>query len=179
LHRVKGITPWEDTLEKVRAARVFRGAKVLDVCTGLGYTAIASLDYGASSVVTVERDENVLAVAAVNPWSRRLADPRVKIALADAADFVRELPDASFDRVVHDPPRLALAGELYGLDFYRELYRVLKPGGVLFHYVGEPGRARGLNIAGGVSGRLKRAGFEVLGRKAMGVVARKPRQRRM
>ena len=175
MHRVKGITPWEDTLEKIRAARVRAGVSVLDVCTGLGYTAIASLDFGALTVLTVEKDENVLKVAAVNPWSRRLADPRVKIALADATEFVRELPDANFDRIIHDPPRLALAGELYSFDFYRELYRVLKPGGILFHYTGEPGRARGLNIPGAVSGRLKRAGYRVIGRKAMGVVGRKHR----
>lgn len=175
MHRIKGITPWEDTLEKVRAARIRKGVSVLDVCTGLGYTAIASLELGASSVITVEKDENVLKIASVNPWSRGLADPRIKIALADAAEFVKRLPNESFDRIIHDPPRFALAGELYGLEFYRELYRALKPGGILFHYTGEPGRLRGLNVPGGVSGRLKRAGFQVLERRAMGFVARRPK----
>lgn len=74
MQRVKGIAPWEDTLEKVRAARVHDGMSLLDVCTGLGYTAIASLDLDASSVITVEKDENVLKIASANPWSRRLAD---------------------------------------------------------------------------------------------------------
>lgn len=88
-------------------------------------------------------------------------------------EFVKRLPGGSFDRIIHDPPRFALAGELCGLEFYRELYRVLKTSSIMFHYTGEPGRARGLNVPGGVSGRLKRASFQILGRRATGFVARK------
>ena len=41
------------------------------------------------------------------------------------------LPDASFDLILHDPPRFSLAGELYRA--LRELFRVLKPGGHVPH----------------------------------------------
>lgn len=41
---------------------------------------------------------------------------------------------------MHNPPRFSIAGELYGLDFYRALYRVLRRDGKLFHYTGEPWR---------------------------------------
>jgi len=173
MHRVSGTDPLRDTRAKLRAARVRRGVSVLDTCMGLGYTAVGSLLAGASHVVTVEVDENVLLMAEYNPWSRRLGDPRVDIIRGDATRVVERLEDESFDRII-DPPRLSpRTGDLYGEEFYRELYRVLKPGGVLFHYTGDPGRLRKLNIPGRVAGRLRRAGFLVEGfdREAMGVVA--------
>ncbi len=176
MHRVEGTTPWRDAREKVFAAGVSRGDKVLDICTGLGYTAIHALRMHASKVVTIEKYQEVLEMAELNPWSWELADRRVTIVLEDAVDALRWIVDEAFDKIIHDPPRLARAGELYSLDFYRELYRVLKPGGRLFHYTGAPGRARGVDVLGGVSGRLKRVGFRVKARRdLMGVVAEKPR----
>jgi len=174
MHRIKGTTPWRDTLAKVRALGRLKGAKVLDICTGLGYTAIAALRRGASDVVSVEVDENVLRVAEVNPWSRDLS--RVRIIVGDAAEVVKDLPDAFFTHVIHDPPRFQMAGHLYSAEFYAELLRVLKPGGRLFHYVGEPGRKRGRSYVGGVRGRLAKAGFAVLrwDPVALGFVAVKP-----
>ncbi|RLE66005.1 MAG: methyltransferase, partial [Thermoprotei archaeon] len=70
MHRIKDITPLEDTLEKVRLADIKKGHRVLDVCTGLGYTAIYSLKRRASTVVTIEKDPYVLEIARYNPWSR-------------------------------------------------------------------------------------------------------------
>ncbi len=174
MHRIKGTTPWRDAAAKVRALGRLGGAKVLDVCTGLGYTAIAALRCGAAEVVSVEVDENVLRVAEVNPWSRGLS--RVRIIVGDAAEVVKELRDATFTHVIHDPPRFQMAGHLYSADFYAELLRVLKPGGKLFHYVGEPGRKRGRSYVGGVKGRLVKAGFIVLkwDPVALGFVAVKP-----
>lgn len=159
MHRTVGVDPWTDSNLKVRALGPLRGAKVLDICTGLGYTAIAEVLSGASSVLTVEVDPNVIALAQYNPWSRGLEDSRVELVLEDAAKLLKELEDSSFDAVLHDPPRISVAGELYGLEFYRELYRVLKPGGRLFHYVGEPGKHSNVSYVKGVKRRLEMAGF--------------------
>ncbi len=178
MHRVKDTDPLRDTLSKVRAARIGRGHRVLDVCTGLGYTAIASARRGASLVHTVEVDEYVLWIAERNPWSRGLGDPRITIILGDAVEVLGELPLEFYDRIIHDPPRLTPStGDLYSQNFYQLLYKLLKPGGILFHYTGEPGRIRGLNVPGSVASRLRRAGFEVIGYddRALGVVARKPK----
>ena len=174
MHRIKETTPWRDTLAKVRTLGRLRGAKVLDICTGLGYTAVAALRRGAAEVTSVEVDENVLRVAEVNPWSRDLS--RVRIIVGDAAEVIKELSDATFTHVIHDPPRFQMAGHLYSAEFYAELLRVLKPGGKLFHYVGEPGRKRGRSYVGGVRGRLVKAGFIVLrwDPVALGFVAVKP-----
>ncbi len=175
MHRIEGTDPIKDSEAKVRALGSLRRARVLDVCTGLGYTASLELRRGASVVTTVEADENVLNLATYNPWSRGLV--RARILLGDAAEVIRELGDSSFTHVLHDPPRFALAGHLYGLEFYKEINRVLRPGGRLFHYVGKPGRRRGVSFAKGVKDRLRAAGFERVRwvETAQGFIAFKPR----
>ena len=160
MHRVKGSTPWRDSRFKVELARVKRGSRVLDVGTGLGYTAVQCLLKGAEEVDTIEADENVLWIASRNPWSRGLADERVNIIVGRAEDVAGLLPKSYYDRIIHDPPRLTRqTGTLYSLGFHRMLYELLKPGGVIVHYTGEPGRKRGLNLPGRVASRLRSAGF--------------------
>jgi hypothetical protein len=160
MHRTKDVTPWEDAALKVSKLGEISGKRVLDVCTGLGYTAIQSLLKGAEEVVTIERDPNVLEVARYNPWSRELAHSKIIVALADASRYISSLEDSSYDAIIHDPPRLSLAGELYGNEFYKELYRVLEKGGVLVHYTGRPGyKVRGIDLMKNVSSRLSKIGF--------------------
>ncbi len=177
MHRVKGVTPLEDARAKVRALGVMRGQRVLEIGTGLGYTTISSLESGASLIITIEVDENVLWLAERNPWSRGLSSEKVRLIHGDAAEIVGQLADERFDIILHDPPRLtASSGPLYSTSFYQELYRVLRPGGRLFHYTGEPGRAKGASFPSRVASRLKEAGFEDVRYvpKVMGIVARKP-----
>ncbi len=173
MHRIEGITPLRDAELKVRAARIRREHRVLDVCTGLGYTAIKALERGAR-VTSVEKEHAVLEIAELNPWSRRLEE--AEIHLCDAMDYLVGVNDESYDRIIHDPPRFSLAGHLYSLEFYRLLYRALRRGGVLFHYTGEPGRARRVSFVKGVMERLRRAGFTAVryDPRAQGVVAVKP-----
>jgi hypothetical protein len=61
--------------------------------------------------------------------------------------------------VIHDPPTLKLAGELYSGEFYRQLHRVLARGGRLFHYIGDPQSQSGKRTTPGVMRRLQEAGF--------------------
>lgn len=175
MHRISDVTPWEDSKIKVKLLSVKRNCRILDICTGLGYTAIWALKLGAYEVLTVEKDINVLEIACFNPWSRWLEDDRITIVVEDASKVVTQLSDKSFDRIMHDPPRISLAGELYGLDFYRELYRILKPRGILVHYTGQPGYRSGKNIMSGIKSRLEKIGFIVKKvPEALAVVAYKP-----
>jgi predicted methyltransferase len=147
---------------------------------GLGYTALEAARRGAT-VITVEVSPEVLMLAEHNPFSRNLRDT-VTILHGDVSLYVRLFKDNTFDKIVHDPPRYTMAGELYSLEFYRELYRILRPGGVLLHYTGEPlkGRGRGHGpIVRGILERLSRAGFIVKGfrENILSVIAVKPRRR--
>ncbi|HDI75399.1 MAG TPA: methyltransferase [Thermoprotei archaeon] len=159
MHRIKDITPWRDAFLKIRALRIRPGSRVLDVCTGLGYTAIHALRRRAREVVTVEKDENVLKLAEFNPWSWKLSDHRITIIHGRAETAVKSLRPGSFDYIIHDPPRIGLAGELYSLEFYRDLFMLLKRGGRLFHYTGQPFEKVGYKVVGGIKARLKKAGF--------------------
>ncbi|MCX6695885.1 MAG: methyltransferase domain-containing protein [Candidatus Altiarchaeota archaeon] len=161
MHQTKDYNPLEDAKMKVKVLKPMTGRSVLDTCTGLGYSAIESLKAGAKKVVTVEADSNVVELAKVNPWSRELwADGRVERVEGDVAEVISGFKDSAFDRIIHDPPRLGMAGELYGRKFYINLFRVLKPGGILFHYVGRPGsRFRNRRVKKGVIERLREAGF--------------------
>lgn len=176
MHRTTEMDPWKDTIIKVSALGPLKGKNVLDVCTGLGYSAIAEVLKGARHVTTVEKDPNVLYFASLNPWSRGLDDERIRMVLGDAVEVLKELESEEYDAVFHDPPRYSLAGELYSREFYSELYRVLKRGGKLFHYTGEPSKHSNISFIKGVKRRLEEAGFEevVWIDKAKGFRARKP-----
>jgi hypothetical protein len=174
MHRVKDTDPHRDTLAKVRALGKARG-HVLDTATGLGYTAI-EMARSAAYVMTIELDPTALEIARHNPWSRGLFDnPAIEQRIGDAAEVVADLADASFSRILHDPPIFSMAGHLYAGAFYVELYRVLKPGGRLFHYIGSPESKSGGGVTRGVLRRLQQAGFRRVVRRpeAFGVVAYK------
>ena len=173
MHRVSGIDPWDDARIKISIVGVKKGHKVLDICTGLGYTAINARLRGAYYVMSIEKDENVLHLARANPWSRRLSDPQIEIFLEDATEFVKMLESNSFDIIIHDPPRLSSrTSRLYSTEFYKELYRILRPHGKLFHYTGEPKKHRGINVMRSIARRLHEVGFIVKPeRKALGVIA--------
>lgn len=158
MHRTVGTHPEVDAWEKTRLAGVLRGHKVLDLCTGLGYTAVSCAKRGCSRVVTVEKDVNVLRLAAYNPWSRDLFKEPIEIVVEDAYLFLQRC-DEVFNMVIHDPPAIYMEGKLYSEEFYRLVAKVLKRGGVLVHYVGETGRRRGVRLHAGVMKRLHRAGF--------------------
>lgn len=176
MHKTKGTTPDVDARLKIDTLGI-DGGVVLDTCTGLGYTALAALGRGGCLVVSFELRPEVLRIAGMNPWSRGLfSDGRVHLLVGDVFDLVGALPEGFFDHVVHDPPRFARAGHLYGAEFYARMHRVLRDGGRLFHYTGEPGsRYRRIDLRRGVMRRLGEAGFRRLRYDAgtLGVVGEK------
>ena len=174
MHRIKDTDPHADTLEKIRAVRPVVG-QVLDTATGLGYTAIEAAKT-AAHVTTIELDPAALQVCRRNPWSQALFDnPKITQVVGDSFDVVLEMADASFTRIIHDPPAFALAGDLYSGEFYQALHRLLRNNGRLFHYVGDPDSKSGHSITAGVMRRLEQSGFREVRRapRAFGVTALK------
>ena len=174
MHRIKGTDPMRDTQEKIKAIKPVVGV-VLDTATGLGYTAIRAAET-ADLVVTIELDPVALEVARRNPWSQGLFDnPKIMQIIGDSFERVAEQEAEGFNRIIHDPPAFSLAGDLYSGAFYQQLYRVLHPGGRLFHYIGDPKSKSGRNITAGVVARLQATGFRTIKRvpRAFGVVGYK------
>lgn len=159
MHRIKDSDPQRDTLAKIKALAPVTGI-VLDTATGLGYTAI-EMAKTAARVTTIELDPAAQEMCRANPWSRALFDnPKIEPRIGDSFEILPTFDASTFDVILHDPPTMSLAGDLYSLDFYRELYRALKLGGKLFHYVGDPESKFGANVTRGVVERLRQAGFK-------------------
>ncbi len=174
MHRIKGIDPYHDTLEKIKTLK-HMGGNVLDTATGLGYTAIEA-GKTAGHVTTIELDPTATEIARANPWSRSLFNnPKITQLIGDSFEVIQTFKAGEFTRIIHDPPMFTLAGDLYSAEFYRELYRVLRQHGVLFHYIGNPESDSGRSVTKGVVRRLKDAGFpQVIPQpRAFGVVAYK------
>lgn len=162
MHQTKLLGPEESAERKIRALGIRKCFRVLDVCTGLGYTAFYALKYGACEVVSIEKDVQVIEFAKLNPWTSSIFENKgFNLLIGDAYELVDGL-SPGFDAIVHDPPRFALAGHLYSESFYRKLFALLAENGLLIHYVGMPGHKRGKRIWVGVGRRLKRVGFSIL-----------------
>lgn len=174
MHRIKDTDPHHDTLLKIKAASLSRG-KTLDTCTGLGYTAIEAAKV-ADEVITIELDSAAQEVARLNPWSQDLLNnPKIKQIIGDSVEEVDNFEDAIFSRIIHDPPMFSLGGDLYSGAFYAELFRILKPGGKMFHYIGDLNSSSGARVSRGAIERMKRAGFRTVTPRpeAFGLVASK------
>ncbi|PJJ96777.1 SAM-dependent methyltransferase [Lysobacteraceae bacterium NML91-0213] len=157
-------SPLDDARRKV-ALVAPRGRVVLDTCGGLGYFAACCLEADVARIQSFEKNEDVLWLRSINPWSpdpaSAQAGGRLQLAHADVTAAITTLPDASVDAVLHDPPRFGIAGELYSTAFYTQLARVLRRGGRLFHYTGSPNRlTSGRDVPREVVRRLQACGFQ-------------------
>jgi uncharacterized protein len=152
------VSPFEDARRKVALIQP-RGKRVLDCCGGLGYFAHWCLTDMAVEVHSFEKQDSVLWLRTINPWSPH-GNPRLKLHHGDIAEQIATLPARSFDAILHDPPRFGIAGELYSQAFYDQLERVMVKGGLLFHYTGTPNKlTSGRDVPKEVERRLRKAGF--------------------
>lgn len=116
--------------------------------------------------MTIELDPVALNIAKCNPCSKMLFNnPQVVQFIGDSYDVIKTFETGGFTYIIHDPPAFSLAGHLCGSDFFHDLYRVLKTGGRLLHYIGNPESKSGRNITQGVVERLRTTGFKNIKRK--------------
>jgi predicted methyltransferase len=170
MHRIKDTTPDQDTRQKLKALGKPYG-RILDTATGLGYTAIQAA-HTADLVITIEYDPAVLDICRQNPWSQGLfTQPNIQPVIGDSGDLAEIFEEGTFNAILHDPPTFSLAGHLYSQEMYHTLHRILKPGGRLFHYIGNPDSRYGATTGRGVVARLQQAGFRVTPKgRAFGVL---------
>ena len=152
------VSPYADAERKVGLVQP-HGKAILDTCGGLGYFAAWCIQGGAQQVRSFEKSPDVLWLRSLNPWSP-VSHPALNLREGSIEKEIVGLADASFDAVLHDPPRFGTAGELYSQVFYDQLARVLKRRGRLFHYTGTPNKlTSGRDVPREVLKRLRLSGF--------------------
>ncbi|MDR2639486.1 MAG: hypothetical protein LBC09_06610, partial [Helicobacteraceae bacterium] len=147
-----------ETLEKhiypaLAYAALGERIRILDICFGLGYNSLCAIAKfgGKIEIVAPEIDGELIASLPNLPYPLELekyrliverlskelcfSDDRVcvQIALGDAAKLVKT-PIGEFDIIFQDPFSLHKNPELWSEDFFADLYRLLKPSGVLTTY---------------------------------------------
>jgi uncharacterized protein len=159
MHITVEMNPMEDTLNKIKGIEPVCGI-CLDTCLGLGYSA-AELAKRAKKVIAFEISECAFEMIKINPWSEIMDMNNVDLRIENVVEGIKSFSDEYFDVIIHDPPSYKFAVELYLEDFYLDLYRVMKKGARLYHYVGEPGKKnQGLDIPTKVKDRLIKIGFK-------------------
>ena len=168
------------------------GFKILDVCFGLGYNTLAALmKTRRLEVVGLENDIGIISrikeVAVPHEYEERYSmlremvdcfdgnkiefskdDFSIRILIGDALERVKDAGDG-FDAVFLDPFSPKKCPQLWTKEFFDEIFKRMKSGGVLTTY----------SCATGVRKNLAAAGFEVkdgpiFGRKSPATVAVKP-----
>lgn len=167
-------SPKRRTFDVVKEIEPITGT-VLDTCCGLGYTAIASAQH--ATVHVFERDPTVLEVCKLNPHSQELfSHKNIVLHQQDVNEGIKKLKDNTFDRIVHDPPTPTYSPLLYATEFHEALFRVLKPKGILYHYIAWPKKTSGVPYHPRVIKSLERVGFKNVEyhEKTSGIRAIKP-----
>ncbi len=173
MHSIKPPGPWRDAVGKVEELPDLHAEKCLDTCCGAGYSAQLLAGKFNCEVVTCEREENVLKLASLNPWSKSLfTDDRITVYAGDVRDCIDEYRPYSCSLIFHDPPTIFQAGELYSEELYRKFHQILCSGGCLYHYIGAPGKKQGKDFTKGVMQRLRKSGFMSVKRCYGGLMAR-------
>ncbi len=167
--------------------------RLLDVCFGLGYNSLCALNLakrigGSLKIDALEIDRRVVRNAAKNVpasendqfcWNAALSDLyenavwengncSVKMHWGDARWNLQNLPDSSFDLIYLDAFSTQKCSELWTVEFFKELHRVMKPNAALFTYCAALPVRSGLFEAGFFVGET-----EPVGRARGGTIASK------
>jgi predicted methyltransferase len=175
MHITKNSNPAEDTKDKLKSLGKINGI-VLDTCMGLGYTAIeAARSPYVKMVFSCEADQNVYRMCQQNPWSKDIFNnPNIKPEIIQVETYVQKIADGFFTAIIHDPPRFALAPQLYAENLYQQLFRILQRGGRMYHYTGDPNkRTRKRSLAEKTKMLLEKVGFREVNYAYAGVVSKK------
>ncbi len=173
MHAIRVSKPTEEAFEKAKMLNGISGT-VLETCFGLGYSTIQlAKNKNIKEVVACEISPEVIEIAELNPWSKEaFACKSVNLHNEDVSKFVSTVKASSFDGILHDPPNFNKFEYLYSESFYSELYRILKPNGKLYHFIGTKGSGN-ISIYRSTKRKLQAAGFSRVTEGYRGLIATK------
>ena len=145
---------------------------VLDVCFGLGNNSLAALSAGDAhrlNITALEMDKRIVRAAAEHfqpletdpvDWKDVLSELlqqstthnsqfTINLRWGDARYLIQQVANNSNDVIFHDPFSTQHCPELWTVEFFKQLYRVMKPEGILCTY----------SSAAPVRGAIQEAGF--------------------
>jgi uncharacterized protein len=133
--------------------------QVLDICFGLGYNSLCALNKsieidGDLNITALEMDKRALRLStnSLRPldsdqfnWKKslnnlletdsvQLGKNRIDIKWGDARHTINSIPESSIDIIFLDAFSTQRNSELWTLDFFLKLKKVIKPSGVLLTY---------------------------------------------
>ena len=174
----------EEAFEKfAKPCKLKNGMKVLDVCFGLGYNTLAAIELANVQVVGLENDKRILDEIKDIEVDEKLKESfekikqaaktmnyeddkiKIKIILGDARETVKTLNE-KFDAVFFDPFSPKKCPGLWTEEFFKNIAKVMKKGGILTTY----------SYARVTKDNLKSAGFRIedgpcIGRRSPSTIA--------
>ncbi|MGC8621976.1 MAG: methyltransferase domain-containing protein [Caldisphaera sp.] len=170
MHTISVSKPTQEAFEKANTLKGISG-DVLETGFGLGYSTIWLKKLGVKRIVACEISSDVIDIAKLNPWSKdAFIDKSISIRIVNVAEFVETLPSSSFDGILHDPPNFNKFEYLYSASFYNELYRILKPKGKIYHFIGTK-NTENAGIYKNVTKKLYASGFNKVVYSYRGIIA--------
>lgn len=168
----------------IEPTNVKDGMIILDVCFGLGYNSAAALDTANNlTILALENDPEILEeiqtidadfesyniikeVAKFKEYNKE--NTKIKLILGDARETIHEIKE-KVDAVFFDPFSPKKCPELWTLEFFKDVFKTMKPGSILATY----------SCATHVRNKLKQTGFivkdgPIFGRKSPATLAIKP-----
>jgi spermidine synthase len=136
-----GFSPELAALGVLPALFAERRGEAAVIGLGAGHTVAVALATGFSRVDAIELEEAVVEGARLLYDARErpfpLDDPRARLLVDDGRDWIARAAPSSFDAVISQPshPWLAGSGALYTREFFDEVSRALRPGGVFALWV--------------------------------------------
>lgn len=175
----------EARVKYIEPAEIKDGFKVLDFCFGLGYNSLAVLNNNTNIQITgIEIDRDILEEikninvpleskdnygliqkSVLDALNNR-ENTNLKLIIGDGSKITKTFEDNSFNTVLFDPFSPSKHPELWSLDVFKEMFRIIKSSGRLTTY----------SCARWVRDNMREAGFEVIdgpkfGRRSASTIA--------
>ncbi|MFC1801477.1 tRNA (5-methylaminomethyl-2-thiouridine)(34)-methyltransferase MnmD [Nanoarchaeota archaeon] len=167
----------------VEPAHLKDGVFILDFCFGLGYNSLAALmKLDQVTIITLENDQEILkqieTLEVPEPYQEKYeviqkvaknkefdnGQIKIKLILGNAQETIKILTQ-KFDAVFFDPFSPKKCPELWTLEVFQDVFKLMKPGAILTTY----------SCATKVRENMKAAGFQIkdsepVGRKSPGTI---------